>query len=131
MKHTLGFRILSMSKFSKNITPYVRAELDAAMRARQENFIDVEFKHLENAHVLGQESTYWHTKVHVLMLFWGLRNRNTKEVMGQIFRIFGAATKTVIGLVPQGNTGGTNVSPFRVMPIANIHQRAIDRAKLD
>ncbi|WP_367254946.1 DUF3703 domain-containing protein [uncultured Phenylobacterium sp.] len=29
----------------------------------------------------------------------------------------GAATKTAIGLVPQGNTGGSHVSAFRPMPI--------------
>lgn len=123
--------MLSMSKFSKSIARYVQAELDAAIRARKENLVGVEFKHLENAHVLGQESTYWHTKVHFLMLVWGLKNLDVKEVMGQIFRICGAATKTAIGLVPQGNTGGANVSPFRVMPIAAAHQQAIDRAKLN
>lgn len=114
--------------FSKNIAPHVQAEIDAAGDARQQGLLDVEFNHLENAHVLGQESTYWHTKVHLLMLLWGLRNRSVKEVFGQLFRTVGAATKTAIGLVPQGNTGGANVSPFRPMPLTPEHKQIIERA---
>jgi len=72
---------------------------------------------IENAHVLGQASTYLHTKVHVLMLLWAMRQVNFKEGLGQIMRIVGAATKTAIGFIPAGNTGGSNVSPFKVLPV--------------
>src|SRR6185503_818221 len=34
-----------------------------------------------------------------------------------LFRIVGAAALTAFGLVPHGNTGGSNVSPFRRMHI--------------
>lgn len=105
------------SKFSRMIAPHVKAELDNARQARASGDPGREFTYLERAHVLGQESTYWHVKVHVLMLAWATRNLSIREVLGQLFRIVGAATKTVIGLVPQGNTGGANVSPFRKMPI--------------
>lgn len=117
--------------FSKKITPHVRAELDAAVAARQKGLVAQEFTHLENAHVLGQESTYWHTKVHGLMLLWGLRNRSLKEVTGQLLRMIGAFTKTAIGLVPQGNTGGANVSPFRPMPLSDEHQEIIEQARVN
>ena len=117
------------NKFSRNIAPFVKAELELATNARQAGNSKFEFRHLENAHVLGQESTYWHVKVHGLMLLWALRNLDLKEIFGQIFRIVGAATKTVFGLVPVGNTGGVNVSPFKRMPIAPEHQIIIDNAK--
>jgi hypothetical protein len=117
------------SRFSKNITCFVLAELDLAIDARKSGDINTEFMHLENAHVLGQESTYWHVKVHVLMLLWALRNFQLKECFGQLFRIVGAALTTAFGLVPQGNTGGSNVSPFKVMPIKNEHQVIINEAK--
>lgn len=119
-----------ISKFKKNIAPYVQAELDAALSARKQGSTDAEFEHLENAHVLGQESTYWHTKVHGLMLLWGFRNLSLKEILGQLFRIIGAATMTAIGFVPQGNTGGANVSPFRPMPLKSEHQEIIEQAKV-
>lgn len=115
------------SNFSRKISPFVQAELEDARRARVSGDIFLEFAHLERAHVLGQQSTYWHVKVHVLMLVWGIRNRSMREVFGQIFRIVGAATKTPFGFVPQGNTGGANVSPFKKMPIdpelANLIRR--------
>ena len=78
---------------------------------------ELAFKHLERAHVLGQASTLQHVRVHWQMLLWGARRHSTRECLGQVFRIIGAATKTVFGLIPHGNTGGANVSPFKPMPV--------------
>jgi len=117
------------NSYSKKIALYVKAELELATNAGKSRNVELEFQHLENAHVLGQESTYWHVKVHVLMLLWAIRNLKLKEIIGQLFRIVGASTKTMFGLVPQGNTGGTNVSPFKVMPIKSEHQLIIKNAK--
>lgn len=75
------------------------------------------FRHLERAHVLGQASTYQHTRVHWLMLKHGFRERDAKEIAGQVLRIGGAATKTPLGIYPKGNTGGANVNPLKSMPI--------------
>ena len=115
--------------FSQHIAPFVQSELLLAGSARAEGDITAEFKHLENAHVLGQESTVWHVKVHILMLAWALRNTKVAEVFGQLFRIVGAATKTAFGLMPRGNTGGANVSPFKIMPISPEHASIIHDAK--
>lgn len=115
--------------FSTNISPFIKAELALAAEAKAQGHIDREFSHLENAHVLGQESTYWHVKVHMLMLLWAVRNLKPKEIFGQLFRTIGAATKTAIGLVPEGNTGGANVSPFKTMAIQPEHQAIINNAK--
>ncbi|RUR31655.1 DUF3703 domain-containing protein [Vreelandella nanhaiensis] len=115
--------------FSQRIAPYVEAELANATWARSIGNIQQEFFYLERAHVIGQESTYWHVKVHVLMLLWASRNNSLKEILGQVFRIVGAATKTAFGLVPQGNTGGANVSPFKKMPISPELATLIEKAK--
>lgn len=117
------------SSFGKRIAPFVGHELVQARQARSEGDSEREFAHLERAHVLGQASTYWHVRVHVLMLLWGLRHRSPREVVGQVFRIVGAATKTAIGMVPAGNTGGANVSPFRKMPIDPELAGLIERAR--
>lgn len=119
-----------LSKFSKNVAPFVTAEIDMALKARRSGDAVLEFTHLENAHVIGQESTYWHVRVHFLMLQWAVRNLRVGEFLGQVVRILGAATKTVFGLVPQGNTGGANVSPFKIMPIKPEHSEIINRAKV-
>lgn len=45
------------SRFSSSIKPYVKAELDLAKQARDLGQAQKAFIHLEQAHVLGQEST--------------------------------------------------------------------------
>ena len=117
------------STFTKRIASYIKSELEDAKRARSAGNFSQEFTHLERAHVLGQESTYWHVKVHVLMLVWAIRNGSAREALGQVVRIVGAATKTAFGLVPQGNTGGANVSPFKKMSISPELSALIQRAK--
>ena len=57
------------------------------------------------------------------------RQSNIQEVAGQIFRISGAVTKTIFGLIPSGNTGGSNVSPFKRMPISPELQAIISTAR--
>lgn len=102
-------------------------------RTRLDTFIEVEiaeaerrsaagdaagaFRQLERAHVLGQSSTFQHARVHWLMLKHGLREKDGREIAGQVLRIGGAATKTPLGIYPKGNTGGANVNPLRSMPI--------------
>lgn len=117
------------SGFTQNIQPHVRAELMLAHEARRAGDKKAEFTHLENAHVLGQASTSLHVRVHGAMLAWAWRNRKPREFVGQLFRIVGAATKTVLGWVPAGNTGGANVSPFQPMPIKPELAALIDRAR--
>ena len=95
-----------MSNFSKNIAPYVEDELLNSSKAQSLGDHSKAFTHLENAHVLGQESTYWHVKVHYLMMLWGIKNSDIKEIIGQIIRIIGAAVFTAVKGVPKGNTGG-------------------------
>jgi len=119
------------SRFTRRIAPYVHHELTKAKSARLEAKFQDEFAHLERAHVLGQESTRWHVLTHIEMAKWAYRHHHTHELLGQLFRIVGAATKTALGLVPAGNTGGANVSPFKVMPVSPDLRILIDQAKCD
>jgi hypothetical protein len=113
-----------MSRFAENIRPFVDAELRAASADPQHGFA-----HLERAHVLGQGSTREHVRVHWQMLCWAWRERDLRELFGQSFRLAGAATKTFIGFVPTGNTGGSNVSAVRPMPIDPELAAIIEKAR--
>ena len=106
-----------MSTFGRHIRPYVESEILAAYQAEARGQPDVAFSHLERAHILGQTSTVEHVRVHWHMFLWGIRQRDVRECLGQLLRIVGAAIGTAIGLTPQGNSGGTNVIPFKSMPI--------------
>ncbi len=103
-----------MRSFRRNVEPAFRREIDASKHASDAR---ARFTHLERAHVLGQASTALHVAAHVRMAAWALRERDLKELRGQLFRIVGAATKTALGWIPSGNTGGNNVSPFKPLPI--------------
>lgn len=116
-----------MSTFGKHIEPAVTAELAAAAAA--EASTESSFRHLERAHVLGQASTVQHVRVHIQMLLWALRHRAPREAAGQVLRIIGAATKTAVGWIPTGNTGGSNISPFKPLPVPADLQKVLDEAR--
>lgn len=112
--------------FADRIRPHVDAELRAAAADDTGGFA-----HLERAHVLGQPSTREHVRVHWRMLVWAVKHRDIREFAGQVVRLTGAATKTFIGLVPAGNTGGASVSAFRSMPVDPELARIISAARRD
>lgn len=122
------------ASFARRIRPHVDRELTAGKLAEAAGLDDAAFHHLERAHVLGQASTVQHVRVHVQMLLWALRHRRARELLGQMLRIAGAATKTVFW-VPTGNTGGADVSPVRPMPIpvdlAHVISQAIQARQGD
>jgi Protein of unknown function (DUF3703) len=118
-----------VSAFGRRIRPYVEREILAAYQAEARGQPDVAFSHLERAHILGQTSTVEHVRVHCHMFLWGIRQHNVRESLGQLLRIVGAAIGTVFGLVPQGNTGGTNVTSFKSMPIPPELAALIEKAR--
>jgi hypothetical protein len=117
------------SIYATRIRPHVEAELQAADDAERAGDAARAFTHLERAHVLGQASTALHVRAHWRMFVWGWRRGSLRECLGQLMRLAGAATKTAIGLVPSGNTGGSNVSPFKPLPVAPDLAALIARAR--
>ncbi|HET8859874.1 DUF3703 domain-containing protein [Marivirga sp.] len=75
------------------------------------------WRHLERAHIIGQPFPYQHSEVHWLMLKFGIKIKNTKEVLGQIPRLLVGGVKSFVGTIPVGNTGGANVPPLKSMDI--------------
>ncbi len=118
-----------MSEFGRRIRPYVEREIRAAYQAEAEGKPEVAFSHLERAHILGQTSTVEHVRVHWHMFLWSIRQRDVRECLGQLLRIVGASIGTALGLVPLGNTGGTNVKPFESMPIPPELAALIEKAR--
>lgn len=103
--------------FAQRIRPHVDAELRLAHGLMAHQEFAKAYTHLERAHVLGQRSTRDHVRVHWHMLLWAVHQRRYREAQGQLLRIPGAAVLTPFGLVPEGNTGGANISGFRRLPI--------------
>jgi len=98
------------------------AEMSEAARRYHNKEFNQAFKHLEVAHVLGQRYMTSHVLTHWWMLKIGLKRRSRYEVVGQCARIVLGALGFAVRIVPTGNTGGTNISMFKRLPIAsNLH----------
>jgi hypothetical protein len=108
----------------------INEEIYQATSAELAGDLATAFNHLERAHVLGQASTYQHTRIHWRMFKLGLKMRSVREVWGQIIRMIGAATKTPFGIYPTGNTGGANVWFFKRMPITEDLRKIMENSKL-
>jgi hypothetical protein len=59
----------------------------------------------------------------------GAETKNFNEVYGQIIRPIGSVALTKLKGVPIGNTGGSNVSPVKVMPIIAEYAELISKAR--
>lgn len=94
----------------------VDTEYAAAHHAEAGGHADVAFHHLERAHILSQRDTVAHVRSHLRMWGWAWRQRRPRELFGQSTRIVAAALFSRIW-VPEGNTGGANVSAIKPMPI--------------
>lgn len=100
-------------------------ELKAAHQAAETGDGPAIWAHLERAHILGQRSTRAHVRSHVEMLCIAWRGKDVREIFGQLIRILGASVLSRIW-IPEGNTGRSNVSAFRAMPIPADLQRLLD-----
>ncbi|NEX60955.1 DUF3703 domain-containing protein [Noviherbaspirillum galbum] len=102
-------------------------EMAAAHRLLTEGDVDNAFIHLERAHVVGQRYVIPHVQTHWHMLRIGLLRRSVPQVWGQAVRIVLGALGSAVGVVPTGNTGGTNISMFARMPIHLDIQRILGK----
>lgn len=82
-----------------------------------ENKLELAWRQLERAHILGQPWAVEHTKVHWIMLKFGFKIKNWREIIGQIPRLLIGGIKSFVGKIPVGNTGGANVPPLLPMEI--------------
>ncbi len=70
---------------------------------------------LEAAHVVGQTVFELHCQVHMAMLRMAWRQRNLKEIAGQLMRLGLVPLGHLTGRLPLGNTGRSDVSAFKPM----------------
>lgn len=88
--------------------------------------LDAAFAHLERAHVIGQAHVVPHVTSHWQMFRIELWRRRPAALAGQAIRIVLGALGSAVGVVPTGNTGGTDISMFKRMPIDPELQHIID-----
>ena len=97
--------------------PAFRREMKSAKNCYETGELGRAQHHLERAHILGQLSFWRHMRSHWWMLKVAVRQAAPRAVVGQLFRMTAVVPGYVFGWVPLGNTGGTDVSPIRPMPL--------------
>jgi len=111
----------------RSLQHHIQSELEIADKHTSTGDFSNAFHHLERAHVLGQASTFDHTRIHWRMFKLAWKMRSFGEVWGQVIRMVGAASKTPLGIYPTGNTGGANVWFFKPMPVPDDLKRILDQ----
>jgi hypothetical protein len=101
------------------IKPFYKKELEQNSACLEKGYLQPAWQHLERAHIIGQPYPFEHSYVHWRMLLFGIKIKNTKEVVGQIPRLLVGGVKSFVGKIPVGNTGGANVPPLKPMTIPN------------
>ena len=87
------------------------------------------FHHLERAHVLSQAYVWPHALTHWLMLKLAWQQMQLSAVAGQAVRILLGTLGSAVGVYPKGNTGGSNISMFKILPVAPDLQALLDLDK--
>lgn len=95
----------------------LQTEITLAKTFLRQDRYDRAMHHLERAHVLGQRFVVPHVHVHWLMLRVEVARKRPLAAFGQLVRIALGALGSAVGVVPIGNTGGSDVGMFRRMPI--------------
>lgn len=96
---------------------HYRQELKSYAAALVKGDLQISWRHLERAHILGQPWAIEHTHVHWEMFKFGCRIKNVREIVGQVPRLLVGGVKSFVGKIPVGNTGGANVPALKPMEI--------------
>lgn len=105
------------TKMPSKLIPFFQEELTSYETNLKVANYQLSWFHLERAHIIGQKYPIEHSSVHWKMLLFGVKIKNTKEVLGQIPRLLLGGVKSFVGNVPVGNTGGANVPPLQPVVI--------------
>lgn len=97
----------------------IAEEMAAHHAARKANDPVTAWNALERAHFVSQPYLGPHVANHCAMLGFAVDQRDWREATGQIARLALAPLGALTGRIPVGNTGRSNVSAFKPMPIAN------------
>ena len=103
------------------MTPELKSAFLAEMAAARHDILagqlDGGMRHLGTAHVLGQDHVLPHYWTHWMMLRVAYKHRRYADVCGQAVRIILGALGSLVGIVPRGNTGSSDVGMSKAMPI--------------
>lgn len=103
-----------MPRISDRARALYRTEMAAAASAAHPQ---QRWHHLERAHIVSQPDPWLHTRNHLAMFTFAVRQHDRREALGQVIRIAVAAPGSLTGRYPEGNTGRVDAGLMRPMII--------------
>lgn len=117
-----------MGRMTGEIRDRIDSNLVAAKESRARGDWSRCWQLLEDAHVLSQPWALPHTRVHSAMLVAGWRERDRREILGQVLRLLVGGPASAIGRYPTGNTGRARVPATQRMPVRDDLAEMLQRA---
>ena len=105
---------------------FLAEEYRAASLEEDSGRVERAWHHLQRAHIVAQTLLWPHCQSHWKMLDLALRQRDWREVRGQIVRLALAPLGNLTGRLPIGNTGRSDVSAFARMEIPSDLRAVLD-----
>lgn len=95
----------------------VERELAHFQTYRGDGEVQAAWRALERAHIVSQGAFVLHAQAHTLMLLYAIERRDFRETLGQLFRLALVPVGHAFQRLPVGNTGRSDVSAFKPMPL--------------
>ncbi|MGQ0830246.1 MAG: DUF3703 domain-containing protein [Microthrixaceae bacterium] len=119
---------MSRLRMPATVHGHYRRERARAAEAERAGELERAWRHLERAHILSQAFAVAHVGSHVAMLRLGVRERDRREVVGQVVRIVVAGPASLRGATPTGNNGRARVPLRQSAPIPDDLASALGAA---
>lgn len=108
-------------RLAPHVRQWLAAELAASTTAADP------WQHLERAHIVSQPWAWPHTRVHFQMLRVAVRQRDRRELVGQIIRTAVAGPGSLAGRYPIGNNGRTTMGLTEIADLPDELARVLGR----
>lgn len=109
------------------LKPHYNHEIEGYHNQFDQGNIPQAWQHLERAHIIGQKYPFAHNYAHWKMLLFGIKTKNSKEIIGQIPRLVFGGVKSFVGKVPVGNPGAANLPPLKPFNIPIDLQKILSK----
>lgn len=121
--------MLSRLKAPKKLRLIIDENIAQSKNLFKLNDLQNSWHYLERAHVLGQSFAVEHCMVHWHMLKRAIINKDKLETKGQVLRLLVGGFLSLIGKIPIGNTGGSNIPATKSLHVPNDLQIILDKHK--
>lgn len=102
-----------------NYNKFISDEYEKFYISAELGDIEQSWIYLQRIHIVSQSILVDHLKSHLNMLFYAVKIGDIKEIFGQALRLILAPIGHLLGKIPVGNRGTSDISVFMKETIPN------------